>query len=111
MAISTQFAELTHALASGAANIGGVRLTQTLTALEDLTDAELRQAGPVYVEKIEAELARLNLALEPFLRAQRRGETARTLGRYDKFQPGAPRRRRVQFARNAVISSPRLGDE
>jgi HPt (histidine-containing phosphotransfer) domain-containing protein len=69
----TQFAELTHALASGAANIGGVRLTQTLTALEDLTDAELRQAGAVYVEKIEAELARLNLALEPFLRAQRQG--------------------------------------
>jgi len=68
-----QFAELAHALRSGAANIGGVRLTQTLTALEDLTEAELSQAGAVYVEKIEAELSRLELALEPFVRAQRRG--------------------------------------
>ena len=68
-----QFAELAHALGSGAANIGGVRLTQTLTALADLTDAELRQAGTAYVEKIEAELARLYLALEPFTRAQRQG--------------------------------------
>jgi CheY-like chemotaxis protein/signal transduction histidine kinase len=68
-----QFAELAHALASGAANVGGVRLTQTLTALEDLTDAELRAAGHAYVEKIESELARLDLALDPFLRAQRQG--------------------------------------
>src|SRR6185312_8080635 len=68
-----QFAELAHALRSGAANIGGIRLSQTLTALEDLTEAELRQAGAAYVEKIEAELARLELALEPFARSQRRG--------------------------------------
>jgi two-component system, sensor histidine kinase RpfC len=68
-----QFAELAHSLRSGAANIGGVRLCQTLTALEDLTHPELRQAGMAYVEKIESELARLDLALEPFARAQRRG--------------------------------------
>ena len=69
-----EFAELTHSLRSGAANIGGVRLCQTLTALEDMT----RQgAAPgrrsVYVEKIESELVRLEAALEPFARAHRLG--------------------------------------
>jgi len=68
-----QFAELAHSLRSGAANIGGIRLCQTLTALEDLSHQELRQAGMAYVEKIESELSRLDLALEPFVRTQRRG--------------------------------------
>ncbi len=67
------FADLAHALRSGAANIGGVRLAQTLTALEDLSAAELRQAGLAYVEKIESELKRLETALEPFARKERRG--------------------------------------
>ncbi len=66
------FADLAHALRSGAANIGGVRLAQTLTALEDLSAAELRQAGAAYVEKIESELNRLEAALEPFARKERR---------------------------------------
>ena len=66
------FADLAHALRSGAANIGGVRLAQTLTALEDLSAAELRQAGAAYVEKIESELTRLEAALEPFARKERR---------------------------------------
>jgi len=67
------FADLAHALRSGAANIGGVRLVQTLTALEDVSAAELRQAGAAYVEKIESELKRLEAALEPFARKERRG--------------------------------------
>ena len=67
------FSDLAHALRSGAANIGGVRLAQTLTALEDVSAAELRQAGAAYVEKIESELQRLETALEPFARKERRG--------------------------------------
>ena len=53
--------------------IGGVRLCQTLTALEDVSASDLRQAGLAYAEKIEAELTRLHGALEPYMRAQRHG--------------------------------------
>jgi two-component system, sensor histidine kinase RpfC len=67
------FAEAAHALHSGAANVGGVRLAETLSALEDLGPAELKQAGAAFVEKIESELARLDQALEPFARKERRG--------------------------------------
>ena len=68
-----KFEQLAHALRSGAAHIGGVRLCQTLTALEDLSANDLRQAGLAYAEKIEAEMARLQGALEPYARAQRHG--------------------------------------
>jgi two-component system, sensor histidine kinase RpfC len=68
-----RFEELAHALRSGAAHIGGVRLCQTLTALEDVSANDLRQAGHAYAEKIESELARLQSALDPYARAQRRG--------------------------------------
>jgi two-component system, sensor histidine kinase RpfC len=68
-----KFEQLAHALRSGAAHIGGVRLCQTLTALEDVSASDLRQAGLAYAEKIEAELTRLHGALEPYMRAQRHG--------------------------------------
>ncbi len=67
------FAEITHSLRSGAANIGGARLCQTLTALEDITPKDLQQAGSVYYEKIESEALRLDLALDQFGRAHRIG--------------------------------------
>jgi two-component system, sensor histidine kinase RpfC len=67
------FADLAHALRSGAANIGGVRLAQTLAALEDLSATELRQAGATFVEKIESELHRLEAALEAVTKKERRG--------------------------------------
>jgi HPt (histidine-containing phosphotransfer) domain-containing protein len=59
-----EFAEVTHSLRSGAANIGGARLCQMLTALEDISAKDLRQAGSAYFEKIESELERLEDALE-----------------------------------------------
>jgi two-component system sensor histidine kinase RpfC len=68
-----EFAEITHSLRSGAANLGGARLCQMLTALEDVTVKDLRQAGPAYYEKIESELARLETALEQSNRAHRHG--------------------------------------
>ncbi|HUB96417.1 MAG TPA: response regulator [Stellaceae bacterium] len=68
-----KFEELAHALRSGAAHIGGVRLCQTLTALEDVSAHDLRLAGVAYTEKIASELARLERALEPYARAQRHG--------------------------------------
>ncbi|HXX83807.1 MAG TPA: Hpt domain-containing protein, partial [Casimicrobiaceae bacterium] len=67
------FAEAAHALHSGAANVGGIRLAQTLAALEDLSEPELRHAGAAFVEKIAVELARLDQALEPFARKEKRG--------------------------------------
>ncbi len=67
------FGEIIHSLRSGAANIGGVRLSQTLTALEDVTAKDLRQAGPAYFEKIESEFERLCTAIEPLRRSHRHG--------------------------------------
>jgi len=67
------FGEIIHSLRSGAANIGAARLSQTLTALEDVTGKDLRQAGPAYFEKIESEFDRLCTAIEPLRRSHRRG--------------------------------------
>jgi two-component system sensor histidine kinase RpfC len=68
-----EFAEITHSLRSGAANLGGARLCQMLTALEDVTAKDLRQAGSAYYEKIESELTRLETALEQSNRAHGHG--------------------------------------
>jgi two-component system sensor histidine kinase RpfC len=67
------FRELVHSLRSGAANVGGVRLCQNLTALRDVTAKDLRQMGPGYLETIETELARLENALEQAMLQARRG--------------------------------------
>jgi len=67
------FRELVHSLRSGAANVGGVRLCQNLTALRDVTAKDLRQMGPGYLETIESELARLENALEQAMLQARRG--------------------------------------
>ncbi|MGH7090577.1 MAG: hypothetical protein ACREFQ_16910, partial [Stellaceae bacterium] len=58
-------------LHGGAANVGGIRLAQTLAALEDLGEGELRQAGTAFVEKIESELTRLDQALAPLALKER----------------------------------------
>ena len=68
-----EFGEITHSLRSGAANLGGARLCQMLTALEEVTAKDLRQAGSAYYEKIESELTRLETALEQSNRAHGRG--------------------------------------
>lgn len=62
-----------HSLRSGSANIGAMRLSQTLGALRDVTVKDLRQPGAGLVEKIEAELTRLDLSLNELMREQRRG--------------------------------------
>jgi len=67
------FGDVVHSLRSGAANIGGVRLCQTLTALEEVTAKDLEQAGLAYVEKVESEIDRLDIALEQFALSHRHG--------------------------------------
>ena len=67
------FRELLHSLRSGAANVGGVRLCQSLTALRDVTANDLRQQGEDYIDKIESELTRLEVTLDQVMRQQRRG--------------------------------------
>jgi two-component system sensor histidine kinase RpfC len=67
------FGEFVHSLRSGAANVGGVRLTRMLTGLKDVTAKDLRQAGPFTVEKIAGELNRLEIALDAAMRVQRQG--------------------------------------
>ncbi len=64
------FRDLTHSLRSGAVNVGGVKLCQTLTSLRDVSSKELSTAQ---VEKIESELSRLDLALDEIVGLQRRG--------------------------------------
>jgi two-component system, sensor histidine kinase RpfC len=67
-----EFRDLMHSLRSGAANVGGVKLCQTLTGLRDLSTKDLRTNGGVYVEKIESELIRLDAILGQLLETQRR---------------------------------------
>ncbi len=67
-----EFRELMHSLRSGAVNVGGVKLCQTLTALRDISTRELSTNGANHVEKIESELSRLDSALAELVTAQRR---------------------------------------
>jgi two-component system sensor histidine kinase RpfC len=67
-----EFRDLMHSLRSGAANVGGVKLCQTLTALRDVSTKDLRASGASYVEKIESEMTRLDAILGELLQNQRR---------------------------------------
>jgi two-component system sensor histidine kinase RpfC len=68
-----EFRELTHSLRSGAVNVGGVKLCQTLTSLRDISSKDLGANGSLQVEKIESELSRLDTALDELIGIQRRG--------------------------------------
>jgi hypothetical protein len=68
-----EFRDLMHSLRSGAANVGGVKLCQTLTGLRDVSVKDLRANGASYVEKIDGELSRLDMTLGQLLELQRRG--------------------------------------
>jgi two-component system sensor histidine kinase RpfC len=68
-----EFRDLMHSLRSGAANVGGVKLCQTLTGLRDVSTKDLRANGASYVEKIDAEMTRLDAILGELIAAQRRG--------------------------------------
>jgi two-component system sensor histidine kinase RpfC len=67
------FRELMHSLRSGAVNVGGVKLCQALTSLRDISARELSVNGASHVEKLKAELARLDSALDQMMGIQRRG--------------------------------------
>jgi len=67
------FRDVTHSLRSGAANVGAVRLCETLTSMRDVTAKDLSQTGSAYFDKIVGEFTRLDTSLEQMTRAQGRG--------------------------------------
>jgi two-component system sensor histidine kinase RpfC len=67
-----EFRDLMHSLRSGAANVGGVKLCQTLTGLRDVSTKDLRANGGAYVEKIDGEMTRLDAILGQLIEHQRR---------------------------------------
>ena len=67
-----EFREMMHSLRSGAVNVGGVKLCQALNSLRDISARELSVNGASHVEKLKAELARLDAALDQMLELQRR---------------------------------------
>jgi two-component system sensor histidine kinase RpfC len=67
-----EFRDLMHSLRSGAVNVGGVKLCQTLTSLRDISSRELSANGAAQAEKIESELSRLDAALDQLLETQQR---------------------------------------
>ena len=58
-----RFRECLHALGSCAANVGGMRLCELLRSMREATAADLRREGGVLVQRVAAELARLDGAL------------------------------------------------
>ncbi len=67
------FRDVTHSLRSGAANVGAVRLCETLTSMRDVTAKDLSQTGTAYFDKIVGEFTRLDTSLEQLTRTQGRG--------------------------------------
>ncbi|MGB8182726.1 MAG: ATP-binding protein, partial [Stellaceae bacterium] len=67
------FRDVTHSLRSGAANVGGVRLCEALTAMREVTANDLSRTGPAYFDKIVNEFSRLDASLEQMTRAERHG--------------------------------------
>ena len=67
-----EFRDLMHSLRSGAANVGGVKLCQTLTGLRDVSTKDLRANAAVYVDKIESEMTRLDAILGDLIESQPR---------------------------------------
>ncbi|HEV2301787.1 MAG TPA: response regulator [Stellaceae bacterium] len=58
-----QFRECLHALGSCAANVGGMRLCELLRSMREASVADLRREGAAFVERVAAELGRLDNAL------------------------------------------------
>jgi two-component system sensor histidine kinase RpfC len=63
------FRDVTHSLRSGAANVGAVRLCETLTSMREVTVRDLTQTGSAYLDKIVGEYSRLDAGLEQITRA------------------------------------------
>jgi two-component system sensor histidine kinase RpfC len=62
------FKEHAHALRSTAANVGGARLCASLLAMRDLTPPELRRQSAELIDRLGAEVARLDAALDQKIR-------------------------------------------
>ena len=67
------FRDVTHSLRSGAANVGAVRLCETLTQMRDVTAKDLTQTGSAYFDRIVGEFSKLDTSLEQMTRAEQRG--------------------------------------
>ena len=67
------FRDVMHSLRSGAANVGGVRLCEALTAMRDVTANDLTQTGSAYFDRIVSEFSRLDASLEQMTWTERRG--------------------------------------
>ncbi len=67
------FRDVTHSLRSGAANVGGVRLCEALTAMREVTVNDLARTGSAYFDRIVNEFSRLDASLEQLTRAENRG--------------------------------------
>lgn len=65
-----QFRECLHALASCAANLGGMRLCELLRSMRDATAGDLRREGAAFVERVAAELGRLDGALADYFESE-----------------------------------------
>jgi HPt (histidine-containing phosphotransfer) domain-containing protein len=64
---ATAFAGALHALRRSAAALGGTRLCELAHSLRAVNGAELRQHGAAIMQRLSAELARLDAALIEFL--------------------------------------------
>jgi two-component system sensor histidine kinase RpfC len=66
------FRDTIHSLRSGGANVGALRLCQTLSSLREATVNDLRQTGLSDIDNVETELIRLDASFVQLLREQRR---------------------------------------
>jgi signal transduction histidine kinase len=66
-----QFEEGVQALRRCTANFGGGRLRELLLSLRDLAPAELQRQGSAYVQRLEAEISKLETTLVDYAKAAR----------------------------------------
>jgi len=66
-----QFEEGVQALRRCTANFGGGRLRELLLSLSNLTPAELRRQGSAHVQRLEAEISKLETTLVDYAKAAR----------------------------------------
>jgi two-component system, sensor histidine kinase RpfC len=64
------FQECLHALGSCAANLGGTRLCELLRSMRHATAGDLRREGAGFVERVAAELGRLDGALADYFETE-----------------------------------------
>ncbi|WP_255574793.1 Hpt domain-containing protein [Caldovatus aquaticus] len=70
---SMRFRQQSHALGSGASNIGARGLSELCRTGQQMRTAEIAARGPSHIRRLEAEFERVRQALAPY----RTGQTAR----------------------------------